>query len=56
MEQATNSTRNKQQSSKMSTASYSANEYEQYMKPLYIKKGDPSSAGLSFTHTRIPSP
>ena len=56
MEQATNSTRNKPQSSKMSTASYSANEYEQYMKQLYIKKGDPSSAGLSFTHTRIPSP
>jgi len=56
MEQATNSARNKSQSSKMSTASSSANEYEQYMKQFYIKKGDPSSAGLSFTHTRIPSP
>jgi hypothetical protein len=39
----------------MSAAS-SANEYEQYIKQYYIKKGDPSSAGLSFTHTRIPSP
>ena len=56
MEQEPNSSRNKTQSSKMSTASYSANEYEQYMKQFYIKKGDPSSAGLSFTHTRIPSP
>ena len=55
MEQTNNSTRNKSQSSKMSAAS-SANEYEQYIKQYYIKKGDPSSAGLSFTHTRIPSP
>jgi len=56
MEQANNSTRNKSQSSKMSTVSSSANEYDQYMKQFYIKKNDPSSAGLSFTHTRIPSP
>ena len=55
MEQTNNSTRNKSQSSKMSAAS-SANDYEQYIKQYYIKKGDPSSAGLSFTHTRIPSP
>ena len=55
MEPANNSTRNKTQISKMSTASSSANESEQYMKQFYIKKGDPSSAGLSFTHTRIPS-
>ena len=55
MEQTNNSTRNKTQSSKMSAAS-SANDYEQYIKQYYIKKGDPSSAGLSFTHTRIPSP
>ena len=42
---------------KSSTASSSGNgsEYEQYMKQLYMKKGDPSMAGLSFTHTRIPS-
>ncbi len=55
METANNSTRNKTQISKMSTASSSANDYEQYIKQYYIKKGDPSSAGLSFTHTRIPS-
>ena len=30
-------------------------DYEQYMKQYYIKRGDPSSAGQSFTHTRIPS-
>ena len=55
MEPVNNSTRNKTQISKMSSASSSANDYEQYMKQFYIKKGDPSSAGLSFTHTRIPS-
>lgn len=55
MEPVNNSTRNKSQISKMSTASSSANDYDQYMKQFYIKKGDPSSAGLSFTHTRIPS-
>jgi len=57
MEPSNNSTRNKSQISKMSSASSTANanEYEQYMKQYYIKKGDPSSSGLSFTHTRIPS-
>lgn len=59
MEQANHSTHKKTQSSKMSTASSSASssasDYEQYMKQYYIKKGDPSSAGQSFTHTRIPS-
>ena len=38
-----------------SGGSGSGNEYEQYMKQLYMKKGDPNMAGLSFTHTRIPS-
>ena len=59
MEPSNNSTRNKSQLSKMSssssTASASANEYDQYLKQYYIKKGDPSSLGVSFTHTRIPS-
>ena len=55
MEFSNNSTRNKPQSSKMSSASSSANEYEQYIKQYYIKKGESSSTGLSFTHTRIPS-
>ena len=59
MEPSNNSTRNKSQVSKMSSASSSANasanEYDQYLKQYYIKKGDPSSSGLSFTHTRIPS-
>lgn len=55
MEFSNNSTRNKPQSSKMSSASSSASEYEQYIKQFYIKKGESSSTGLSFTHTRIPS-
>lgn len=55
MEFSNNSTRNKPQSSKMSSASSSASEYEQYIKQFYIKKSESSSAGLSFTHTRIPS-
>jgi hypothetical protein len=56
MEHSNNSTRNKSQLSKMSSSSSSSTgEYEQYMKQYYIKKGDPSSSGLSFTHTRIPS-
>ena len=55
MEQLNHSTHNKTQSSKMSNASSSASDYEQYIKQYYIKKGDPSSAGQSFTHTRIPS-
>ena len=33
-----------------------AKEYEQFMKQCYIKKNDPATAGLSFTHTKIPSP
>jgi P4 family phage/plasmid primase-like protien len=37
------------------TGTGSGNDYEQYMKQLYMKKGDPSMSGLSFTHTRIPS-
>ncbi len=57
MEHSNNSARNKSQISKMSSASSSAsaNEYDQYLKQYYIKKGDPSSLGVSFTHTRIPS-
>jgi P4 family phage/plasmid primase-like protien len=55
MEHSNNSTRNKSQLSKMASASSSTNEYDQYIKQYYIKKGDPSSSGLSFTHTRIPS-
>lgn len=55
MEPSNNSTRNKSQLSKMSSSSYSTSEYDQYIKQYYIKKGDPSSSGLSFTHTRIPS-
>lgn len=57
MEPSNNSTRNKSQVSKMSSSSSSANanEYDQYIKQYYIKKGDPSSLGVSFTHTRIPS-
>ena len=57
MELSNNSTRNKPESSKMSSpsSSASASEYEQYIKQYYIKKGESSSTGLSFTHTRIPS-
>jgi P4 family phage/plasmid primase-like protien len=55
MEYQNHSTQNKKQSSKMSTQSSSASDYETYMKQFYIKKGDPSCANLSFTHTRIPS-
>jgi P4 family phage/plasmid primase-like protien len=55
MEPSNNSTRNKSQLSKMSSSSSSTSEYDQYIKQYYIKKGDPSSSGLSFTHTRIPS-
>lgn len=55
MEQTPNTNINKKQTVKMTTLSSSANEYEQYMKQFYIKKGDPASSGLSFTHTRIPS-
>ena len=58
MEYQNHSTHNKKQSSKMSTSSSSsssAGDYETYMKQFYIKKGDPSCASLSFTHTRIPS-
>ena len=46
---------NKKQTSKMTTSSSSANEYDQYIKQFYIKKGETGSSGLSFTHTRIPS-
>jgi P4 family phage/plasmid primase-like protien len=31
------------------------NDYEQYMRQFYMKKNDQATAGLSFTHTRIPS-
>lgn len=63
METTTHNNINKKQISKMATltssasssASSNANDYEQYMKQFYIKKGDQASAGLSFTHTRIPS-
>ena len=55
MEHSNNSTRTKSQLSKMSSSSSSTSEYDQYIKQYYIKKGDPSSSGLSFTHTRIPS-
>jgi P4 family phage/plasmid primase-like protien len=63
MESTTHTNINKKQISKMTTpssstsssASSNANDYEQYMKQYYIKKGDQASAGLSFTHTRIPS-
>ena len=42
MEPSNNSTRNKSQLSKMSSASSSANanEYDQYLKQYYIKKGE----------------
>ena len=59
MEPVNQTTRNTSQISKMSSLSSTSSgtgEYDQYMKQYYIKKGDPSSAGLSFTHTRIPSP
>ena len=63
MESTTHNNINKKQISKMATLSSSAsssassnsNDYEQYMKQFYIKKGDQASVGLSFTHTRIPS-
>jgi len=37
------------------SSSSSTNDYEQYMKQFYMKKNDQATAGLSFTHTRIPS-
>jgi P4 family phage/plasmid primase-like protien len=42
-------------SSGSGSGSGSGNEYEQYMRQHYMKKGDPNMSGLSFTHTRIPS-
>lgn len=50
-----NTNKSKSNQNTIMSASSTANEYEQYMKQFYMKKNDQATAGLSFTHTRIPS-
>ena len=50
-----NTTKSKPNQNTIMSASSTATDYEQYMKQFYMKKNDQATAGLSFTHTRIPS-